>query len=163
MKIQSFKIAVSRSCIAMLLMLASALSYAQPSVFVESFGFGGQDWKLKKVEDIASFNQIPISTGYSFILYQNEATNKSVNAFIVNNGKYLTICDPQVQTVIPLLRGLVQAYAEQNVTNQVIIEAEVQKQLISKCQLSFTSAVELKRLFNRAAGYENMPGLAVID
>lgn len=152
---------VARKCaLACMLTLISSFSHAG-SMLVESFGFGGDRWDIKQPNTIAEFNQEPIKHGYHFIHYRNPESGHRVNAFVVHNGDHLSVCNPRVDVILPLLRSLVGAYAEQDVAQQVIIESEVQKNLISTCEISFSSGMELKRLFNRAAGYEGMPGLAV--
>lgn len=76
---------------------------------------------------MAAFNQSLISHGYSFIHFLNPKTGRRVDAFVVHNGDHLTVCNPRVGIVLPLLRNLVNAYSEQNVTKQMIFESEVQK------------------------------------
>ncbi len=153
--------ALKKYAILALFPLMSNVAYA--NMYVESVGFGGQHWEFRQPAHIAAFNQTPIRHGYSFIFYRNPYTQQNVNAFVVHNGEHLSLCSPDVEVVLPLLRGLVQAYLAKDLTQQVIIESEVQKNLISTCEVSFNSGLELKRLFNRAAGHHDMPGLAAND
>lgn len=139
--------------------LISVSVAANAQLVLESFGFSGEFWDFSHSSKLEMLNKTPINPGYSFVRFQNPETMAEVSAFIINDGQYLTVCNPDIQVVLPLLRDLAQAYAESDLAQRVILETQVQQNLISTCSKSFTSALELKREFSRAAGYESLAGL----
>lgn len=153
-------LSVTGQKLAMMGLLVVMTSSAQANLIMESFGFGGQYWEFKHSAKITQFNKSPIGGGYNFVRFRNPETGKEMQAFIINDGKYFTICNPNMRVMMPLLRDMAQAYSEKDLSQQTILEAQVQKNLILKCSKSFTSVFEVKRLFNQAVGYEQMPGLA---